>query len=384
MRVNAKHIFGARGIVLPSRTTTHGYNNALAPRFAGGMWVAGAPWAAHFFYDYYLYTGDREFLAKHALPFMQEAALFFEGYLYEGPVGKYIFNPTTSPENSPKNTRSQGTFNATMDIAAAKELLHNVIAASKELGVNQEKIPVWEKMLTKMPDYMISEDGVVKEWTTPKLEDNLGHRHSSHLYALYDGMPEEIARDAKLRAAFRKIVETKLENHYKHAGFMSFGVVQLGQAATSLGEGELAYQCLVRLVNSYWLHNLASMHNNKSLFNIDISGGMPAVIIKMLVGSDPGRIQLLPALPKAWPSGTIEGVLCRGQIEVKRLQWDGDRVQVTFVSQKDQEIELRAPREILEISAAGGDASIENTGQKNTRKVSMRGGEQVTINMTIE
>jgi hypothetical protein len=145
MRINAKNIFGARGIVLPSRTTTNGYNNALAPRFAGGMWVGGAPWAAHFFYDYYLYTGDREFLAKHALPFMQEAALFFEDYLYEGPDGKYIFNPTTSPENSPKNTRSQGTFNATMDIAAAKELLHNVIAASTELGVNQEKIPVWEE-----------------------------------------------------------------------------------------------------------------------------------------------------------------------------------------------------------------------------------------------
>jgi len=384
MRVNAKHIFGARGIVLPSRTTTHGYNNALAPRFAGGMWVAGAPWAAHFFYDYYLYTGDREFLAKHALPFMQEAALFFEDYLYEGPDGKYIFSPATSPENSPKNTRSQGTFNATMDIAAAKELLHNVIAASKELGVNQEKIPVWEKMLTKMPDYMISADGVVKEWTTPKLEDNLGHRHSSHLYALYDGMPEEIARNPKLRAAFRKIVETKLENHYKRAGFMSFGVVQLGQAATSLGEGELAYQCLIRLVNSYWLHNLASMHNNKSLFNMDVSGGMPAVIIKMLVASDPGRLQLLPALPKAWPSGTIEGVLCRGRIEIKRLHWDGDRVQVTLVSKTDQEIELGAPGEISKISAVVGDASIKDTGEKDSRKVSVRGGEQVTINMTID
>ena len=92
------------------------------------MWVGGAAWAAHFFYDYYLYTGDREFLAKHALPFMQETALFFEDYLYEGPDGRYIFNPTTSPENSPKNTRAQGTFNATMDIAAAKELLNNVIA----------------------------------------------------------------------------------------------------------------------------------------------------------------------------------------------------------------------------------------------------------------
>jgi hypothetical protein len=197
-------------------------------------------------------------------------------------------------------------------------------------------------------------------------------------------MSAEIARDPKLQAAFRKIVETKLENHYKRAGFMSFGVVQLGQAATSLGEGELAYQCLVRLVNSYWLHNLASMHNNKSLFNMDVSGGMPAVIIKMLVASDPGRLQLLPALPKAWPSGAIEGVLCRGQIEVKRLRWDGERIQATLVSQKDQEIELSVPGEISEISAVIGDVSIRNAGPKNTRWLSLPGGEQVTIQVTID
>jgi len=379
MRVNAKNIFGARGIVLPSRTTTNGYNNALAPGFAGGMWVGGAPWAAHFFYDYYLYTGDRKFLAEHALPFMQETALFFEDYLYEGPDGKYIFNPTTSPENSPKNTRSQGTFNATMDIAATKELLHNAIAASKELGVNQKKIPVWEKMLTKMPDYMISKDGVVKEWTTPKLEDNLGHRHSSHLYALYDGMPEEIAGDPKLRAAFRKIVETKLENHYKRAGFMSFGVVQLGQAATSLGEGELAYQSLIRLVNSYWLHNLASMHNNKSLFNMDVSGGMPAVIIKMLVASDPGRLQLLPALPKAWPSGTIEGVLCRGQIEIKSLKWTPGKITVTLLSAKKQTIGLETPVDVSEYNVTKGKASVGKTRQKNVLTVKLPKQQAVTI-----
>jgi hypothetical protein len=304
--------------------------------------------------------------------------------LYEGEDGKYVFNPSTSPENSPKNTRSQGTFNATMDIAAAKELLHHLIAASKELNVNQKKIPTWEKMLAKMPDYMISEEGVVKEWTTPKLEDNLGHRHSSHLYALFDGMPEEIARDPKLQDAFRKIIETKLENHYKRAGFMSFGVVQLGQAATSLGESELAYQSLIRLVNSYWLHNLASMHNSKSLFNMDISGGMPAVIIKMLVASAPGKIQLLPALPKAWPSGTIEGVLCRGQIEIQRLHWKGDRIQVTLVSKKDQEIELETPGEISEITTIAGNASIEDTENGNIRKVSLPGGEPVTIDMTLE
>ena len=383
LRINARHIFGARGIVLPSRSTTHGYNNALAPNFAGGMWVAGAPWAAHFFYDYYLYTGDRRFLAEHALPFMQEAALFFEDYLYAGPDGNYVFNPTTSPENSPRNTHSQGTFNATMDVAAAKELLTNLIAASRELGVNAEKIPVWRKMLDHMPGYLISDEGVVKEWITPKLEDNLDHRHSSHLYPLYYRMPDEIAADPKLQAAFRKIVETKLEHHYRNAGFMSFGVVQLGQAAATLGEGELAYQAMVRLVNSYWLSNLASMHNHRSLLNMDISGGLPAVLIQMLVASAPGHVRLLPALPQAWPTGKIEGALCRGQIEVQQLTWEPGRIRVSLLSSRAQTIELSVPASIKQITATSGKARITRATDDRARKITLPQGQAVTVEIVL-
>lgn len=384
LRVNARHIFGARGIVLPSRSTTHGFNNALAPTFAGGMWVAGAAWAARFFYDYYLFTGDRQFLATHALPFMQEAALFFEDYLYEGPDGKYMFSPTTSPENSPKNTRSQGTFNATMDVAAAKELLTNLIATSHELGVNADKIPVWEAMLGRMPGYMISEEGVVKEWLTPKLQDNLDHRHSSQLYPLYYTMPDEIAADAALQAAFRKIVEIKLDQHYREAGFMSFGVVQLGQAAATLGDGELAYQAMVRLVNSYWLGNLASMHNHRSLFNMDISGGLPAVLIQMLVGSSPGKVRLLPALPEAWPIGAIEGALCRGQIEIRRLSWEPGRVQVSLLSARAQSIQLSAPAAIKNIRVIIGEAEIADTHDNRTREVKLPAGQTVKLEIVLE
>ncbi len=210
------------------------------------MWVGGAGWAAHFFYDYYLYTGDREFLAERALPFMEKVALFFEDYLYEGPDGKYIFSPTQSPENTPGNSDSQASFNATMDVAVAKELLRNVIAASHELDTNADKIPVWEAMLAKMPEYMIDDNGIIKEWLTPRLENNDDHRHCSQLYPLFDGMPDEIARSPELRAAFRKSIEYKLDKHWQNnqRGFMSFGLVQFGQAAASLGEGELAYHCL--------------------------------------------------------------------------------------------------------------------------------------------
>ncbi len=345
LEINAKNLFGARGVVLPSRSTNNGYNNALAGSFAGGFWVGGAGWAAHYFYDYYLYTGDKKFLAEHALPFMEKCGLFFEDYLYTGPDGKYIFSPCQSPENTPGNTNSQGSFNATMDVAVAKELFANLISASRELGLNKDKIPVWQKMLTKMPDYMIDENGMIKEWLTPKLANNDMHRHSSQFYALYDGIPDEIAKNPALIEAFRKSINYKLEKHWKGkgSGFMSFGLVQLGQAGASLGDSAIVNESLKHMVNRFWLSNMASMHNHKSLFNMDISGGMPAVIIKMLVYSDPGTIKLLPALPSSWPTGEISGVLCRGQIEIKSLKWDKKSIRVSLVSGKDQTISLDSP-----------------------------------------
>jgi len=153
----------------------------------------------------------------------------------------------------------------------------------------------------------------------------------------------------------------------------------LGQAATSLGESDLAYQCMVHLVNRYWLNNLASMHNHKSLFNMDISGGLPAVIIKMLVASEPGKIQLLPALPAAWPSGTIEGVLCRGQIEIKRLHWDEGRILVDLVSAKEQAVVLEVPGEIHSISVKKGNALIQEASQKNNRRLSLPAGQKTAL-----
>ncbi len=353
LEINAKRIFGSRGVVLPSRSSTHGFNNALNPHFAGAYWVAGAPWAAHFFYDYYLFTGDKKFLAERALPFMEKCALFFEDYLYEGADGFSVFSPTQSPENTPSNSRSQASFNATMDIAATRELLLNTIAASEELGVNKEKIVLWKKMLTKLPPYQISNEGAVKEWTTPLLKDQLDHRHSSQLYALYDGMPEAIERDPALQAGFKKIIDIKLNKYWKDnaVGFMSFGLVQLGQAATSLKDKELAYQCLIPLVQRYWLNNLASMHNHKSLFNMDISGGMPAVILKMLAEADVGRLQLLPALPQEWATGSVDGILCRGQLEIKGMQWGPEGVVVTLLSGKTQELQVEVPCNIFTVDA---------------------------------
>ena len=156
---------------------------------------------------------------------------------------------------------------------------------------------------------------------------------------------DEIGSNPALIDAFKKSINYKLEKHWKGkgSGFMSFGLVQLGQAGASIGDTTIVYESLKHMVNRFWLNNLASMHNHKSLFNMDISGGMPAVIIKSLVASDPGRVKLLPALPPAWPEGEIQGVLCRGQIEITSLKWEKNLIRVSLVSGKDQSINLDSP-----------------------------------------
>jgi hypothetical protein len=162
---------------------------------------------------------------------------------------------------------------------------------------------------------------------------------------------------------------------------MSFGIVQLGQVSASLGHGELVHHCLKHLVNGFWLNNLASMHNRRALFNMDISGGQPSVIIKALADSFPGKVRLLPALPKAWPTGTIEGVLCRGAIELNRLHWDEGKIEVEMTSAKGQEITLVLPGEIREIKADG--AKISDGANAKERKFVLPAGRKVSLKITL-
>jgi hypothetical protein len=128
---NARRLYGCRGIHVPSRTSTHGWDIHFGDTWSLTFWTAGAGWAASYFYDYYLYTGDLDFLREHAYPFMKAAALFYEDFLTIGKDGRYVFNPSYSPENNPANSSSQACINATMDVMVAKQLLRNCIAALK-------------------------------------------------------------------------------------------------------------------------------------------------------------------------------------------------------------------------------------------------------------
>ena len=117
---------------------------------------------------------------------------------------------------------------------------------------------------------------------------------------------------------------------------------------------------------------------------MDISGGMPAVIIKMLVASDPDRIQLLPALPAAWPKGALEGALCRGAIEVKNLQWDGKNVQATLVSVRARTVTIELPTEIAKLTISGRNAKSAKADTPAQRQLTLPAGEAVSIEIQLK
>ncbi|HOM94203.1 MAG TPA: glycoside hydrolase N-terminal domain-containing protein [Candidatus Saccharicenans sp.] len=359
-RLNAKWLYGCRGIDIASRTSSHGLNNHFDRTWPMTFWTAGAGWNASFFYDYYLYTGDKDFLFNKVLPFMKEAVAFYEDFLIEDKDGKYIFNPSYSPENNPGNSESQACANATMDIAVVKELLTNLIAVCQEFNIEKESRKRWKQMLAKMPAYMINEDGALKEWTTPLLKDNYAHRHCSHLYPLFNGLPEEIADNHELQQAFKKAIELRMQKRREeNGGVMAFGLVQLGLATASLRDAEMSYEIIDWLANRFWCPtSLTTTHDPQTTFNVDLCGGLPAIIIRMLVSSRPGCIELLPALPEAWPSGKIEGIPCRGQVLVKSLEWNPQGLVVVLESKIKQQIDLKIGVKASLVSIKEGRAMI--------------------------
>jgi len=102
----------------------------------------------------------------------------------------------------------------------------------------------------------------------------------------------------------------------------------------------------------------------------------------MLADSFPGKVRLLPALPTAWPKGTIEGVLCRGAIELDRLHWDGGKVEVEMTSKQAQEITLVLPRDIAGIEAQG--ATVADGANAKVRKLSLPAANKVSLSIRLK
>ena len=358
-RVNAQQFYGARGIHVPSHTSNHGYNNHYDETWCMEYWNGGAGWTAGFFFDYYRYTGDVNFLRTRGYPFMKEALLFWEDFLIKGNDGKYVVVPSYSPENNPLEHRWQNCINATMDVAIIKELLRNCIDAAQILNTDHQSAKRWKTMLGDMPAYQVSADGVLREWLWPGLTDNQAHRHASQLYGLYEVPDPDLMADEKLRHAVIRTIQERMKiRRQQSGGEMAFGMCHLAFAATNMGDAATAYDIVQWLSRFYWTKGMATQHNPGSLFNMDISGGFPAVITRMLATSSMGEVRLLPAKPTDWHQGSIRGVLMRNRLELNNLSWSSTGNTALLTSAIAQRVKVVLPPGAFDIRVNGRHVKI--------------------------
>ncbi|WP_328466052.1 glycoside hydrolase N-terminal domain-containing protein [Actinoplanes sp. NBC_00393] len=358
-RENARRLYGLPGLYAPAHLGTHGRQNHFGPIWCLTFWTAGAAWLGRLYLDHWQHTGDREFLASRALPFLREVASFHLAFA-EIVDGRARFSPSYSPENDPGGDRDQATVDATMDVQVVSDLLRNLLAVTDILDFRDPDEPRWRELLAALPAYRINDAGELAEWIDPRFPDHHQHRHSSHLYPfLYAGDPA-VEADPALRAAAVRAVRSRLRWWLSGASDeMGYGLALLGVAAAHLGLAEEAYAALQRIADAYWRPNLVPTHNRDHMFNVDLAGGLPALIVAMLLGSgDTGpdgvaRLRLLPALPAAWPTGRVRGLVARGPVTVD-LSWSPGRFEAVLLSPVDREVELAHPRGMTSLRLTAG------------------------------
>jgi hypothetical protein len=318
-------------------------------------WLSAGGWCIRPFWDHYLTTGDTEFLQNRVVPAYKELAQFYEDFLtVTDKNGNYVFAPSFSPENNPANTGPGAmlVINASMDIAVCREVLSNLVQACELLNIDADKIPRWKAMVAKLPPYLLEPDGTLKEWAWPTLDERYSHRHVSHLYGVWPG--DDIDPDRTPELAFaamvadRKRVPERLAAH---------GRCHRALAGARLKDRYMAETELRQLIEQgYFAATLRASHDPWAFPMPDAQGGVPTIVMEMLLYCRPGIIEVLPALPSGLMRGSIKGMLARTFARIDKLTWDMETrsVDLAITSMRKQDITLIARYGIEKIDAPAG------------------------------
>jgi hypothetical protein len=342
-QVNARRIFGARGIAVPAHTDgTSGLSSHFAADYPHHLWTAGADWLLLPLLDYACATGDEDFLRERVLPALTELASFYEDFLSRvDSDGRAILVPSYSPENGPGG-QCPLAVNATMDIAAARHALTAAAAATPDADSARR----WRALAASLPPYRVNADGALAEWAwpppgtgAPPLPENYDHRHVSHLYPVWPLHEITVADTPDLAAAALRALRLRgAENDSAH------GYLHQVLAAARLRDAALAGRLLAALTGAgFFFRSLMSSHYpGQCVWNADAACALPGVLGELLVDSVPGRIELLPAVPGYLMSGRLRGVRTLTGVTVADLRWDavGGDAEAVLVSPAGQRVDV--------------------------------------------
>jgi len=326
-RKTARDMYGLSGFVCHHNTDIWADTAPQDEYLPASYWTLGGAWLCLHLWEHYQYTGDKSFLKEH-FSVLEDAVVFFNGYLTENDKGQLVASPSVSPENTYRlfdgKTEGQLCAGCAMDAQILTCLYQAYLAAASipDMPVAQHVLEKALSVISKLPSPVISpRTGTIQEWLEDYEETDPGHRHISHLFFIYPGKMLHPDKNADLLAAARKTLERRLQHNSQHIGWSRAWMINLWARFL---DGEATWQNVLALLTQSTYPNLMDKHplwGDNAVFQIDGNFGAVNGILQMLVQETAdGDLLLLPALPDAFASGSIKGLHLTGN-RTLTLEW---------------------------------------------------------------